>query len=282
MKKYAVNLWVWYPEINKDSCKAFYKAEELGYKGIEIPTFDGKLDLEILKQILSSTKLVPIIVGGCLERTDISSESYVTRKKGIEYIKRCIIACNKLGGNIVCGPFYTSVGKALYLNDLEKQKKLSIVANSLNEVAKIGLEYNVNIAIEPLCRYDTYLINTTSQGMQLLQMVSRENVGLLLDTFHMNIEESSIFDAIKSAGKRLYHFQLCENNRGIPGTGHINWDEVALALNQINYGGWISFESFTPYYKDFALLMHSWRKLAESQDELALKALLFMKKKFGS
>lgn len=143
-----------------------------------------------------------------------------------------------------------------------------------------GSRGGVRIAVEPLCRYDTHLINTVDQGVELIQQIEHENVGLLLDTFHMNIEEKSLGDAVKRAGDLLFHLQVCENDRGPPGSGHINWDELALSLSHTNYDGWISLESFTPYFEGFSEMMHSFRPLAKTQDEFARSSLNYLKEKF--
>ena len=117
--------------------------------------------------------------------------------------------------------------------------------------------------------------------MELIEMIDQENVGVLLDTFHLNVEEKSLLDAITTAGEKLFHFHACENDRGTPGSGHIDWDIVAKALDQIDYKGWIGVESFTPFDKQFSFAMKVWRKLEPSQDEIASKGLYFLKSKLS-
>ncbi len=111
-----------------------------------------------------------------------------------------------------------------------------------------------------------------------MDRIGSENVGLLLDTFHLNIEEKSIAGAIKQAGEKLFHFHTCENDRGIPGTGLIRWEEVRKGLNDLNYRNWISIESFTPDADQFSSVMHVWRRIEQNQDEIAASGLAFLKK----
>jgi D-psicose/D-tagatose/L-ribulose 3-epimerase len=281
-RRFAVNLWLWYPDASHNNYSALYKAQDAGFDGVEIPTFDGKLDVPVLRDHLSTTRLTPIIIGGGSAYTDISAEDNTVRANGLEYIKRCVDACHALGGTLVCGPLYGSVGATRFLSNEERTKTLLRIAHTLKEATHYAADRGVVIAIEPLCRYDTHLVNTVGQGIELIQHTQCDNIGLLLDTFHMNIEEKSLGNAVKQAGSLLFHLQVCENDRGPPGTGHIDWGELALSLSHIDYKGWISLESFTPYFQGFSEMMHSWRPLVGTQDELAKTSLEFLKEKFSS
>jgi D-psicose/D-tagatose/L-ribulose 3-epimerase len=132
------------------------------------------------------------------------------------------------------------------------------------------------LAIEPLNRYETDMINTVEQGLELCAAVDAENVGLLLDTYHMNIEEKSMGDAIRTAAGRLFHFHACENDRGTPGTGHIPWADAFEALSDIGYTGHVVIESFTPAVTEIARAVSLWRPLDASGDELAAAGLRFL------
>ena len=104
---------------------------------------------------------------------------------------------------------------------------------------------------------------------------------ILLDTFHMNIEEKSLGNAIYLCGHRLGHFHACENDRGAPGSGSIRWDEVARALTDTNYQGSVVIESFTNQVKSIAKAAAIWRSFEESQDALATNGLAFLKQLFA-
>ncbi len=111
----------------------------------------------------------------------------------------------------------------------------------------------------------------------MLERVNHSNVGFLLDTFHMNLEEKSIGDAIRAAGKHILNFHSCENDRGIPGTGHIPWEEVSKALQDIQYDGYVVIEAFTTDIKEIARAVSQWRPLASSQDAIAAEGITFLK-----
>ena len=110
-----------------------------------------------------------------------------------------------------------------------------------------------------------------------MERIGEENIGLLLDTFHMNIEEKSIEKAIDTAGDKLFHFHACENDRGTPGTGLIGWKDVKKGLKNVGYQDWISIESFVPFHGQFSSAMNIWRRIEEEQDEIATGGLSYLR-----
>jgi D-psicose/D-tagatose/L-ribulose 3-epimerase len=131
----------------------------------------------------------------------------------------------------------------------------------------------VLLALEPLNRYETDLVNTAEQGLELCDEIGAGNVGLLLDTYHLNIEEKSVGDALRLAGERLIHVHACENDRGTPGTGHVPWGEVFGALRDIGYDRQVVIESFTPLVTEIARAVSLWRPLDAEGDTLAAGGL---------
>jgi D-psicose/D-tagatose/L-ribulose 3-epimerase len=282
LKGFSVSSWIWSADFRSNDFEAFRKASKFGFDALEIPTMDGIFDTVQIREVLNSTSpyLTPIIIGGGLPHTDLTSESVPIAENGTAYIKRCIKVCANIGGSLVCGPLYSAVGSLRYLSVVERDNILKRLIHSFKEISKYAQDFGVFIALEPLCRYDTHLLNTSMQARDLIEKIGKENIGILLDTFHMNIEEKSIKDAISITGRKLVHFHACENDRGTPGTGKINWDEVSESLTRVGYDGWISIESFTPFDKDFATAMKVWRNLENTQDEIATKGLAFLKTKF--
>ncbi|MFA9403185.1 MAG: TIM barrel protein, partial [Anaerolineales bacterium] len=135
----------------------------------------------------------------------------------------------------------------------------------------------IRLAFEPLNRFETDLINIVDQGLKLIDDVGAPNLGLHLDTFHMHLEEKNSATAIKDAGKRLFHFHACENDRGVPGTGQVDWGGVFQALVEIEYQGAVVIESFTPEVKSIARAVCIWREIAPDQDTIARDGLKFIK-----
>ena len=134
----------------------------------------------------------------------------------------------------------------------------------------------VKLAFEPLNRFETDLINVVAQGNNFIKEIDRENVGFHLDTFHMHLEEKNSAQAIISAGKRLFHFHACENDRGVQGTGQVHWMEIARALKEVGYQGPVVIESFTSQVKEIAKAVCIWRKIAPDQDTIATQGLNYL------
>lgn len=280
--RFAVSAWIWHGDPSAENYGFIGKAAEMGYDGVEIPTFDGNIDPSAIRQRISSLdrKMDTIVVGGASPDMDISSGDEKVRERGLQYIMKLVDKAQQLESGLVCGPLYSAVGKALYLTDAEREKTLDRTAKYLRKAADYASGSGIDIALEPLCRYDSYLINTAYEMNRFLDMAGADNALILLDTFHMNIEESSMEGAIMESGKRFRHFQVCENNRGVPGKGQLDWKGIREAVMKSGYRGWISLESFTPYEEVFSSMMRSWRKLASSPDAFASQGLEYLKKIF--
>jgi len=138
-------------------------------------------------------------------------------------------------------------------------------------------DHGVVLGVEPLNRFETSVLNLTADAIAIVDRVGSPACGLMLDTFHMNIEESSIGAALRAAGPRLKHLHACENDRGAPGSGHVPWTEVAEALRDISYDGGVVIESFTSQVKSIARAAAIWRPLAATQDALAENGLTHLR-----
>jgi D-psicose/D-tagatose/L-ribulose 3-epimerase len=125
-------------------------------------------------------------------------------------------------------------------------------------------------------------MNTVAQGLEFLHLVGYDNVGFLLDTFHMNIEEKSLLAAIRMAKGKIFDFHSCANDRGTPGEDHFDWPSIRKALADANYTGPVVIESFTPQIKEIAKAVSLWRPLAQSSDKLAKDGFTFLNKIFNA
>jgi D-psicose/D-tagatose/L-ribulose 3-epimerase len=208
---------------------------------------------------------------------DASHEDPAIRARGLAYLRACVDLAARVGAPYVAGPMYSATGKARLLPEAERRRQRDAAAESLREAADYAGAREVGLAIEPLNRFETDLVNTVEQGLDLCARIDRPNVGLLLDTFHMNIEEKSIADAIRAAGRLLFEFHACENDRGTPGSGHIPWSSVFEALDEVGFDGLIAIESFTPEIEEIARAVSMWRPVAASPDALAADGLRFLR-----
>lgn len=193
------------------------------------------------------------------------------------YLRACIDAAAEVGSGVVGGPMYAPVGRTWRLSPSERDETLTRLADALRPVAEYAQQAQVQLAVEPLNRFETSLINTTAQGLDLVDRVGSPACGLLLDTFHMNIEERDIPAALRAAGSSLAHVQVCANDRGAPGADHLDWQGIAAALRDVDYTRPICIESFTAENETIATAAAIWRPLADTQDALALDGLAFLR-----
>ena len=119
---------------------------------------------------------------------------------------------------------------------------MAYLVEALQECSAAAAPYGVKYALEPLNRYETDLIHTVEDGLELIERVGATNFGLLLDTFHMNIEEPSIEESIRTCGNRIFHFHVADSNRWHPGAGHLDFKRILAALFATGYEGWVSGE----------------------------------------
>jgi D-psicose/D-tagatose/L-ribulose 3-epimerase len=182
-----------------------------------------------------------------------------------------------MGGKKIGGPIYAAVGRTWQATPNQRKRDLERCVRNLKEVGKYAEDKGITLGVEPLNRFETSFINLAEQAVELVQMVDSPAIQIMLDTFHMNIEEKDLGQAIEMAGPYLIHVHANENDRGTPGSGHVPWTAVAAALKKINYSGALVIESFTTEVKEIARAAAIWRPLAPSQDALAAGGLSFLK-----
>ena len=152
------------------------------------------------------------------------------------------------------------------------------MVKNLQELSAYAAERKLQLAIEPLNRYETDFINTCSQVLKLVDDIGNDAAGILLDTYHMKKKKKNSAEAIRAAGNRLYHFHACGCDRGTPGNDHIDWKSIVAALKEINYDRLAVIESFTTEVKVIAKAASIWRQFEPSQDDIAVKGLNFLRK----
>jgi D-psicose/D-tagatose/L-ribulose 3-epimerase len=279
--KLGIHAYAWCSQWTNDELYLIDRVKDLGLDFIEIPlmvleTFDAPA----IKDRLQSVGLDAVTSTVLLDGTDITSEDPEVRKNGVNYLKKCVQATSDIGAASFSGVIYSQHVKQLPTRP--DQRFWDYSADSLRPVAKSARELNVKIGLEPVNRYETCLINTAEQALRLIDMIGEDNVMVHLDTYHMNIEEKSFYDATKKVGDKLIHYHLCENDRGIPGTGLVDWDGIFKALADINYQGFAALESFVDCTDNMNTWV--WRQLAPSGDVLLKEGVAFIREqqnKFG-
>jgi D-psicose/D-tagatose/L-ribulose 3-epimerase len=277
--KFGASTFIWVSPFSNQTLNLIDKVKNIGFDYLEICIEDPEtIDVTSIRNHLNEVGLQALVCGAFGPNRDISSDDESVRQQGVDYIKTCIDIAVQLGSPLVSGPMYSATGKTRLLSPEDKQKQWNLAAENMRIVADYAAEKGIKLAVEPLNRFETDFLNTVQQGLDFFALVDRENVGFLLDTFHMNLEEKDIAAAIKLAGNKIFNFHSCENDRGTPGTGHIPWNEVFQALKEISYDGPVVIESFTTEIKEIARAVSQWRPLAPSQDSLGKEGLQFLKK----
>lgn len=273
----GVNLMIWTLAVQRDDLALLERCQRLGVDGVEIPIglpprfdpADLRARLRDLRLECTTTTSVPR--GGSLLRED-------EQPAGIAALRRAIEITSRLGASILSGPIYAPVGQLSGAGPTPREWACAVTG--LRDVARIAADHGVTVNLEPLNRFETYFLNTASDAVRLLADVGSPHLGLLLDTFHMNIEEKSLPLAIQEAGPWLKHFHCSENDRGPVGTGHIDWPGVISALRRIGYDGWLTIESFARPDAGFAAAA-IWRPLAASPDALAEQSVGYVRTLIG-
>lgn len=273
MKQIGINLMVWSGQVGPETIDRFPRIKEWGYNGVEVPIFEpDTIDTSAVRSALAATGLRCTVSTALPEGLALIDETM--RQASVSWLQKVIKTAAALGASVVCGPLAAPVGDLRGRGYITAEWESCVLA--FKELGQVASEHGLTLALEPLNRFETFFVNTISDAVRLMDAVDQPAVGLLLDTFHMNIEEKSIPAAISQAGSHLKHFHCSENDRGTVGSGHIPWSNVFAALGAINYEGWLVIESFGAAIPELAAAACVWRPLAPSPEALAEESLHFI------
>lgn len=225
-----------------------------------------------LRAEMDAVGIEPTVNGGLVEENDISSHDPLIREKGIEYCKRALDAMYEMGITVWSGSNYSAWLKkpSAPIDDEQRRRDADIAVRSLRQIMPAAEAAGVDFCFEVLNRFEQYLFNTSQEAVEFAQAVGSPRAKLLLDTYHMNIEEDSITDAIDYAAKhgRLGHIHIGESNRRIPGTGktHMDWDGIMKAIVNTGYTGVLTMEPFVLTNASNAHRTCTWRQTCRSND----------------
>ena len=233
----GASTFIWVSPFGNDTLDLITKVKDFGFDLIEICIEDpDTIDADAVRRALETNQLDVTTCGAFGPQRDMSSEDASVRAAAKLYTRRCIDLAASLGSKVLVGPMYAGVGNAKLMDAEGRRRQWNFAVEGLSELADHAAAQGIVLGIEPLNRFETDLVNTVEQGMGLIGDIARANVGLLLDTFHMNIEEKDIPAAIRRAGPHIVEFHACSSDRGTPGEDHLPWPEIASALEHAGYG----------------------------------------------
>jgi D-psicose/D-tagatose/L-ribulose 3-epimerase len=240
--------------------------------------YPERFPLNAVKEELKKVGIEVVTTTTLEQKGNIISPDPDVRKVGVELLKKLIDINNDLGSKIFGGVNYAAWGYITKRPRTEKEWEWSVTA--MREVAEYAKKTGeVDICVESVNRFESHFLNIAEDAVRYCKDVGTGNVKVHLDTFHMNIEETNFAEAVKTCGKEyLGYVHTCENNRGIPGTGHVPWKEFFLALKEIGFYGPLVIESFDPSFEEFNAGCAIWRHFAETGEALAVEGFKNLKR----
>lgn len=279
MRPIGANAWIWVsPLTDEGLAELAPRVREWGFDVFEFPLENpGDWDPARARAVLDEQGLGATVVAAMSPDRDLTVDDPAIVEHTRDYLRACVDHAVVIGAPTVSGPIYAPVGKTWRMSSDERRTAVANVVEGLRPVAAYAGERGVRLGLEPLNRFETSVVNTVEQAVEILDGVDSPALGLLLDTFHMNIEEQDPNAAIRAAGDRIAHVHVCANDRGAPGADHLDWPGTFAALRDAGYLGPIVIESFTSENQSIATAASIWRQLAASQDAIAIDGLAFLR-----
>ena len=280
MNPIGANAWIWCsPLTDERLAELAPRVRDWGFDVLELPVENpGDWDPDRAAEVLAETGLrasVCLVMPPGRELGAASADDVAATQ---DYLRHVIDVAATVGAPAVCGPAYTSVGRTWRLEPGARKALYAEIVENLRPVVDHAGERGVRLGVEPLVRYETSVINTVEQVLELIDPLPAEGCGVLFDTYHANVEERGVADALRAAGDRLVHLHACGNDRGAPGAGdNLDWPAIAAAVKAIGYDGNVVIESFTADNETIATAASIWRPLAPTQDALATDGLAFLR-----
>ena len=274
--KASMNLLLWTAAAGEEHIALVKQIKDWGFDGVELPMFAPDCSpWKTYASLLNDLDLGASAVAVLPEGSSLISDNKGENQAAVDFLKACIDSCTEVGAHTLCGPIYNPVGKLVGRGPTEDERKRCI--EGLDTVGTYAQESGVALAVEPLNRFETYFLNSQADGAALAEAVGNPAVGILFDTFHSNIEEKSIADAIAAAGPHIKLVHISANDRATPGEDHVPWQEVFTALRAAKYDGWLVIEAFGLWLPELAAATCIWRKMAPSEEHLARNGLKFIR-----
>jgi D-psicose/D-tagatose/L-ribulose 3-epimerase len=275
----GVSPWVWASPVDDEALAGLIpRIAAFGFDAVELPIEQpGDWDPVRTRDLLASHRLAAAAVCAVTPPgRDLVNAPPAVVESTAAYLRTCVDSAAAVGAPCVGGPVYAAVGRTWRMSPAAREACYADFRRALSPVAEYAGERGVSIGVEALNRYETSVVNTVEQTLELIDGLP-PNVGIMIDNYHMNIEEADPYAALTAAGPHIKHVQVSGTNRGAPGADHFDWPRFFAALCATGYGGAVCIESFTARNEAIATAASIWRPLAPSQDLLAQEGLAYLR-----
>lgn len=273
--KYGMNLLLWSGEVTDELLPVCEQLKDAGFDGVEMPMFNLDLDYAELGKKLDGLGLGRTAVTIRNEEDNPISCDPAIRAKGVELNKRTLDCCAAAGVETLVGPYHSAIG--LFSGNGPTSDEWKWGVESMRATAEYAASVGVKLGVEALNRFECYFLNSHGDSARFVREVDHPACGMMYDTFHSNIEEKSVTEAVHAGGDKLFHIHISENDRSTPGKGGVNWKENFDAIKSSGYDGWLVIEAFGLALPEIAAATKIWRKMFEDEMTLSREGLAFMK-----
>ena len=274
--KLGVNTFIWTSEFTRANLDLLPRIREAGFDGVELPVAQpATFPTADVRRALDANDLGCTVCSVILQDYSLVDDDAGVRRRTQQHVRDVVRVAADLGTSLLNGPLYAPVG---YLpgrrrTDDEWQRAIEGYQALTDDLDAHGM----TLAIEPLNRFETYFLNTASDAKALCDAVGHQRVGAAFDTFHANIEEKDVAAACRLLGGHLKHVQASENDRGTPGSGHVDWKGLFAVLGELGYDEWVTIESFGPNLGAFSSAVCIWRDIEPDVESIAFDGLRFLR-----
>ncbi len=273
---YGMNLLLWTDDLNDQMLPVLEQLKQIGYDTVELPIFD----LNVEKYAAWAKRLDDLglkrtaVTVRTVEDNPIAPDPQV-RALGVQRNKQALDCCQAVGATVLVGPYHSALGHFSGQGPTQDEWRWGV--ESMQQVAEHAAQCGVTLGVEYLNRFECYFLNSAADTVRFVQEVNHPACRLMYDTFHANIEEKDEAEAIRACSQYLVHVHISENDRSTPGQGHVNWQKTFATLKEVGYEGCLMVEAFGLALPSLAAATKIWRRMFQSEEQLARDALAFMK-----
>ncbi len=272
----GINTFLWTANFGPHDFGLLPAIKAHGFDGVEVTLIrKNEFAASEIRQALREHDLQCTVCAVLPPELSLITDNGQIRSLTVAHLSDCIKLTAEAGADLIAGPLYAPVGYLPGRRRTEEEWKRAV--DGYQQLGPVLDQAGVDFCIEPLNRFETFFLNTTADAVALCDAVGHPRVGMLWDTFHANIEEKQLGDALSLSAPHLKHVHTCENDRGTPGSGHVDWSRVFAELSAMRYDGWLTIESFGFMAGDLSAAACIWRDLAATPEQIAWQGVEFLR-----